>query len=360
MSAALIKKLIPLGLKQHLVTYLHAQDLPLPEGRRSFVFLAADYGNIGDLAITAAQVAFLRDYAPGLQCIAVPISATRVLLRSIQRQIRPDDLVTIIGGGNMGSIYPDIEALRQLVIRSFPRNRIVCFPQTLDWHASAESERALQRLIKTYTQHPDLYVLARESLTHTKLSELFSAHANVKIALVPDIVMSSTAELLGSRDCLVPAGILRCLRDDKESALSAAQYAQLDAALHSSACAIERTDTHAGGAQLSEIQCAQLLADKLSQFRAAQLVVTDRLHGMILALLSGTPCLVLPNSNHKIRQTWLDWLSNHPRVIFVEPEQFTEIPSFIGRLLSAPRGALSDSPVDIKLYHTLQEALRSL
>ena len=79
MSAALIKKFIPLRLKKYLSGYVHAQNMPLPEGRRSFVFLAADYGNIGDLAITAAQVAFLGHYAPGQHCIHVPISATRSL-----------------------------------------------------------------------------------------------------------------------------------------------------------------------------------------------------------------------------------------------------------------------------------------
>ena len=260
----------------------------------------------------------------------------------------------------MGGIYPDIEELRQLVIRSFPGNRIVCFPQTLDWDASAASERALQGIVKVYSQHPDMHIFARETVSHTKLAELFRAHSNVTVGLVPDIVMSATAELLGAHDCLAPAGILRCLRDDKECALSEAQYAQLDAALHSTGYSIEQTDTHAGGSQLSDAQCATLLADKLSQFRAAQLVVTDRLHGMILSLLAGTPCLVLPNSNHKIRQTWLDWLSENPRVIFVEPQQFAQIPDFINTLLSAPRGALNASPVDIQQYQALQEALGSL
>lgn len=360
MSTALIKKFIPLWLKKHLSAYFHARELPLPEGRRSVVFLAADYGNIGDLAITAAQVAFLRHYAPGEHCIHVPISATREVLRSVQRQIRTDDLITIIGGGNMGGIYPDIEELRQLVIRSFPGNRIVCFPQTLDWDASTASERALQRIVKVYSQHPNLHVFARESISHTKLTELFRAHANVTVGLVPDIVMSATAERLGARECSAPAGILRCLRDDKERALSDAQYAQLDAALNSTECRIEKTDTHAGGSELSDAQCAKLLADKLSQFRAAQLVVTDRLHGMILCLLAGTPCLVLPNSNHKIRQTWLDWLRDHPRLIFVEPEQFDQIPQFISTLLSTPRGEFNQAPVDISQYQSLKEALSGL
>lgn len=353
-----VSSYLPLSFKVWLISLIKRKKLTLTQGKRAFVFLSADYGNIGDIAISAAQRQYLKAVLSDYAVVNIPISQTRLVIQSIQNQINPGDLVTIIGGGNMGGIYSDIEALRQLVIRSFPHHRIVCFPQTLDWDASTASERALQGIVKVYAQHSNMHVFARESISHHKLTELFRAYANVTVGLVPDIVMSATAARLGTKEYSALGGILRCLRDDKERALSVAQYAQLDAALNRTGLIIEKTDTHAGGSQLSEVQCAALLADKLSQFRAAKLVVTDRLHGMILCLLAGTPCLVLPNSNHKIRQTWLDWLRDHPRLIFVEPEQFDDIPLFIHTLLARPRGELSESPVDISQYHCLNEALR--
>ena len=360
MSASLIKKvspMVPRKVKIILSTWVNKKNVELPTGLRAFIFLAADYGNIGDLAITAAQDAFLSKTLGGYTVIRVPISKTRTQLQSIKKQIKPRDLVTIIGGGNMGTMYPDIEELRQLVIRSFPCNRIVCFPQTLDWGESPASSRALQRIVKVYSRHPDIHVCVRESITRNKLTELFKHHSNVNVCWVPDIVMSATAGTLGARDCTQPSGILRCLRDDRESLLSAEQYANLDAALANTGYPIEKTDTHAGGMQLDEAHCAQLLADKLSQFRKARLVVTDRLHGMILCLLAGTPCLVLPNANHKIRQTWLDWLNDHPRLAFVEPEQLDEIPALIDKLLSESRGELNKSPVELSNYASLKQAL---
>ena len=357
MSLSSIKSLIPLSLKKCLIPFLQPQNLILPEGRRNFIFLAADYGNIGDLAITAAQKNFLRIHSPGCELVAIPISVTRQLLRSIRRQITQHDLVTIIGGGNMGSLYPDIEELRQLVIRTFPRNRIVCFPQTLDWDESVVSVRALREIVRTYSRHPDIYVFARESITRDKLAELFREHGNVTIGYVPDIVMSTTGAALGATSDAVPSGILRCLRDDRECVLDAVCYAQLDAALVGTGQAITRTDTHAGGSQLDEAQCALLLAGKLEQFRAARLVVTDRLHGMILSVLAGTPCLVLPNANHKIRQTWLDWLQGHPLVAFLEPEHFDTLPEVLERLLDSPRGNLQTLPLDTRYYASLKKAL---
>lgn len=353
-------KLLPLPLKIKLITLLKKKKLILNSEKRAFIFLSADYGNIGDIAISKAQYHFLNENLKGYDIVPITISQTRFVIGSIKKQIQPNDIVTIIGGGNMGSMYPDIEELRQLVIRSFKNNRIVCFPQTLDWDTSLRSKKSLRLIVKVYSSHPDIHIFARESITFSKLKEMFRKNKNVSIGLVPDIVMSATAESLGTTDCLEPSNVLRCLRDDKEVALSTTQYAVIDKALVETGYNIKKTDTHAGGSQLDEAHCAKLLADKLTQFRAAKLVVTDRLHGMILCLLSGTPCLVLPNSNHKIRQTQLDWLRDHPRLVFLELEEINNISDSINQLLLVPKGDLKDSPVEITAYNNLKKVLTNI
>ena len=352
-----LKKIVPLSIKRAIRNVVGQENIQLPDGPRALVFLAADYGNIGDLAITAAQRSFLSRSVPGHQLVTVPISQTRDLIRSIGTQVQRGDLVTIIGGGNMGSLYPDIEELRQLVIRSFPRNKIVCFPQTLDWSESRVSKKALQRIVRVYSQHQDIHVFARESITNAKLTELFNAYANVKVGYVPDIVLSATGTELGVESSVHTSGILLCMRDDRERALDPVRRVALERALADTGLEVKITDTHAGGSGLNEARCSQLLAGKLNQFGAARLVVTDRLHGMILSLLAGTPCLVLPNSNHKIRQTWQDWLTGLPQVKFVEPHQLSELPSLVSALLATPRRDPECSPLDISQYHALIDAV---
>lgn len=352
-----IKKALPLKLKQHIFTILNSEKVVLPIKKRIFIFLSADYGNIGDLAISAAQEKFIKENLTDYEAFPVPISKTRLWLGSIKKQVTSEDIITIIGGGNMGSLYPDIEDLRQLVIQSFPYNKIVCFPQTLDWDESQSSYKALKKIVKIYTSHSDIHVFARELITYQKLEEVFNGQQNVKTGFVPDIVMSTSAKQLGVVNSSRPTGILTCLRNDKECALKAEHYAILDSAINNTGLTITKTDTHAGGSGLSKAECNKLLSNKIQQFAEAQLVITDRLHGMILCILSGTPCLVLPNSNHKIRQTYLDWLKDHPRVIFVEIENFTQVPKYIDQLLSQPRGNLTDSPVELTQYKPLIKAL---
>ena len=352
-----IKQWVPLRVKQRVRAVVDRENLDLPPGERVFLFLAADYGNIGDIAITAAQERFLAQHAGRPHVVVVPISRTRTRIRSIQRQIAPGDLVATVGGGNMGVAYPDIEALRQLVIRSFPDNRVVCFPQTLDWDTSPASDRAIRKLVEVYGRHEDLHVFARESVSHGRLQELFAPYPNVRIGLVPDIVLSTSALALGASTAETRGGLLLCMRDDQERAVTDAQRHEIDVSLARFGMPIEVTDTHAGGAGLNEDRCRSLLREKVAQFAAARLVVTDRLHGMILSLVAGTPCLVLPNSNHKIRQTYQDWLRESPRVEVLSLDRVDTIDQAIGRLLAADRPATGVAPLSADAYGPLRTAL---
>lgn len=354
-----VKAVIPLPLKRAIRSLFVRRNYVLPCGRRVFVFLSADYGNIGDLAISAAQSAYLAKALPSYSVVPVPISATREVLRSIYRQITDDDIVTTIGGGNMGSLYPDIEELRQLVIRSFPRNRVICFPQTLDWDDSEESELAVNRIVRAYSAHPDLYLFARETMSFARLQAAFATRTTVKVRLAPDIVLSATGHQLGAKGTAVPRGALLCLRDDRERSLGASHREALQSALSDAGLETGATDTHVGGAKLTPERCAYLLAEKLTQFQGARLVVTDRLHGMILAALVGTPCLVFPNANHKIRQTWRDWLAKVPQVRFLLLHELQSVGAAVEELLAVPRRDPTKLIIDPVHYNGLRKALQS-
>lgn len=86
-----------------------------------FIFLGADYGNLGDVAITYAQTKYLKEHCQDYNVIEIPISQTVAGINSVRRVISNDDIVVLIGGGNTSDIYDDIEWLRQLVILYFLR-----------------------------------------------------------------------------------------------------------------------------------------------------------------------------------------------------------------------------------------------
>ena len=45
-----LKSFVPLSIKRRVLLFLRQRNMRLPQAPRAFVFLAADYGNIGDLA----------------------------------------------------------------------------------------------------------------------------------------------------------------------------------------------------------------------------------------------------------------------------------------------------------------------
>mgnify|MGYP002520369981 CR=1 FL=1 len=60
-----------------------------------------------------------------------------------------------------------------------------------------------------------------------------------------------------------------------------------------------------------------VLIQKLVQFSRAKVLVTDRLHGMVFAAITGTPCIVLSNYNHKVKGTY-EWIRYLPYIRYAE------------------------------------------
>ena len=60
------------------------------------------------------------------------------------------------------------------------------------------------------------------------------------------------------------------------------------------------------------------LKKKFKQISRAKVVVTDRLHGMIFCAFTNTPCIVLSNYNHKIKNSYETWLNHLDYIKFYD------------------------------------------
>ena len=64
-----------------------------------------------------------------------------------------------------------------------------------------------------------------------------------------------------------------------------------------------------------EIPAQKSASKKWNEFSSVQLVVTDRLHGMVFSAITGTPCIALDNISHKVYGAY-QWLSYLPYLRF--------------------------------------------
>lgn len=270
-----------------------------PKEKNIFLFLGADYGNLGDVAITYAQMNFLKVRFFQYNTIEIPISRTYSGIKAVKRVIKEEDIIVLIGGGNTSDLYDDIEFLRQLVVWNFRKQKIVAFPQTFDF---TESKRGhLCKLVSrfVYGKAKNLTIMAREQNTMNLLQKDFP---KINAVLMPDIVMT-----LDMRSNTGRKGVLICMRSDREKAVSINIKQQLITKLKQKYSKVDFQDTQVD--EVTEDNRYERLNDVIRKFQSHELVITDRLHGMILCYITGTPVLAFDNSNHKISACF-DWIKD--------------------------------------------------
>ncbi len=324
-----IKTLIPLNIKMKarmLLLKLKSNEklgftINSSKPKRVFFFLAADYGNLGDCAITYAQHKFLQDVLyPDFFVTQIPISKTLNGIECVRRMVNKDDIITTVGGGNMGDLYPMIELYRQLVIKTFKNNSIITFPQTADF----ESSKKLTEATKVYSKHKSLTLLAREQKTFDFFKKHFKLNNSI---LVPDIVLT----LDKTEPKIERKGAIVCLRDDKEKKLNQDQENHLNEVINTNFKSVKIRDTHIGGENMSLSEREKALNSIWNDFKSAELVITDRLHGMIFCFITNTPALVFLNNNHKILSSF-SWIKNAKHIKLIKDFSKEEIANSINDL----------------------------
>ena len=291
--------------------YYKAEFEYLKGKRKCIICLAADYGNLGDVAITYAQAKFLREKFPEYEVVDFPISKTITHLKSLKRICSKDDIITLTGGGYMGDLYFRSELFRELLIKTFRKNRIISFPQTADFSSSISGIQLLKIAKDIYSDCPRLELWTRDKKSYSFVQREFP---NNIVRLTPDIVMwLNEIDVTNNKR----EGFVFCLRNDKEKSEDIdKKRSYIRDILQEFDEKIENCDTHIGDVKLSIDERFSELTKIWTTFRKAKLVVTDRLHGMIFAYITGTPAIVLPNSNFKIEACY-QWIKECQYIKFM-------------------------------------------
>ena len=295
---------------KHLLIPLYQRFATLRGGRtfvrsdgnpRAYVLLAPDYGNVGDLAIGVAEAQYLERTLPGYEIVAVPLAETYASLRSIRSGFRDGDLAFLVGGGNTGDLYPRAHFGRIFAIRYLRRFPMISFPQSIIYSSEHAKKIFGRREGAAFRSHPRLRLFVRERTSMKIMREIFRG----SVGFSPDIVLSMQG-LAGEEARRM--NTLLVLRGDGERSLSAADHGEILTAAESVGGPIITQDHEVEFDPRQDITPAVGVEGMMDQYRDAKIVITDRLHGMIFAAVTGTPCVVLPNANHKITGTYQDWL----------------------------------------------------
>ena len=289
-----------------------------PKGEKVYIIGLPEHTNLGDGAIALAQERFLRACLPNARIKTITFRAYSRDREKLRRWIPSGSFVTQLGGGNMGSQWLNEEYFRRNVLRDLPQSPMVIFPQTI-FYGQAERDKAEEQAsVPVYNDRPGLVIAAREQRSLEIMENLYP---NAKILPVPDIVLWCDMEDFGVKP-KKREGILLCLRSDAERALTGGERESLLRAANSTGMRVTLTDMHSDCDITGENRAGKV-REKMEEFAAAGLVITDRLHGMIFAALTGTPCIVLGNYNHKVRGTY-DQIAYLPYIRYARSAQEAE------------------------------------
>lgn len=284
------------------------------EDKKVIIALSPDYPNVGDIAIFIAQKMILSKVYPAAKIIEIPMFDYFNWKPFLVDIVNKDDIITIIGGGNMGSIYKGAELRRNDLIRSFPDNRIIGFPQTASYFY--REKRKLKNSLNLYEKHPSLTFFFREQMSF----DFMKKNYNGEVFLVPDTAMYLMNKLDFSK-IIKRNKVLLCFRDDFEKD-SVDGIESILVKMIKPYYKVKIIDTSLN-VNLKLEDREKIFNDMIDEFRGSQCVITNRLHGMIFSLITKTPCIVVDNLTKKISSTYNTWLKNIPYIYFVEDRSST-------------------------------------
>lgn len=274
------------------------------KAKKAYVIGTVTNGNLGDQAITYNQIKLLNELK-AYEIREITNEEYWYARKYILKSVQPSDILCIQGGGNLGIEYWSAEEVRRDIIQRFPQNKVIIFPSTIDYGTSVHGLKEEMKSAKIYNRHGNLHIFAREKYSYNRMKTLYPQN---HIHLVPDIVLKyDYYTFMNKRE-----GIFLCLRSDVESVLQEQEKEQIFNIASKYSRKVKFTNTIINK-KVTPYNRTYELTSKCKEIASSELLITDRLHGMVFAALTGTPCIIINNYNYKIKGVY-EWIKELPYV----------------------------------------------
>ena len=281
---------------------------------RIFLFLTPEYGNLGDHLLALCERSFFERHFPDNPLIEITMQHYRYDCDNILKIVKPEDLIVITGGGFIGDTWPINNALVLSVIKKFDKNKRLILPQTIFFE---HEDPINSEFIQIVNADANITVFTREMNSYKLLMNYIKTE---QIGLSPDMALSYQEKLSTNKR----SGIFLCLRDDKEGIVN---KKKIETIVENFAkkinVPVKHISTELDGHVLRVENRDAVLTEFISKCSKAELIITDRLHGMIFSVISGTPCLAFDNTTHKISGVY-NWIGKETGVQLIENEHDLE------------------------------------
>lgn len=257
------------------------------------------HGNLGDNVIAFAEEKILKKYFPNFEIIQFPEDGLAEYINNNRNMVNDNDVILLQGGGNMGDLYSYIEDGRRCAIQTFQKNKIIIFPQTLYYKNEIEFKKSMN----IHNSHNNLVIMAREEKSYNYMKKYYD---KCKIYLTPDIVLTMKEVYNFKRE-----EAILLLRSDEEKVLNEIEQNKIIELMKKmyGKYSVTDTDLHQNNINLKGKERENILIKKFEHLNKAKVIINNRLHGMIFAAITETPCVALNSYTHKIVESY-KWLKD--------------------------------------------------
>lgn len=282
-----------------------------------------DHNNLGDYCILEGEKAFLHTLFPDRTVIEVSVLELKRRKYSQLKEITFEHPVFLEGGGDIGTIWPLPAENRLKMMKLLQDKPMIIFPQSIWFSEDEEGRKALAEATEIY-KGDNILLCCRDSASYRFAQE----HFECRSILVPDMALWESRQGMISRERF---GALTLLRSDKERKLGDDDQAEIESYLTGRFRSVETFDTVLHSGKVTRENRTEKIDDLVQRISSVECVVTDRLHGMILCAVTGTPCVVFGNGYHKI-EAFYEWLKDLKYIRFIH--RTDELPGAIDEVCS--------------------------
>ena len=296
-----------------------------------------EHGNLGDHAIAEATLEFMKNNFPGHTVIEVTHDQFLMHKKWLKRKIAKNSLILVHGGGYLGDLWRNEQECFFSILHLFSDHHIIVFPQTIYYRV----KELLNSDKIEYSKFRNLSVFLRDRSSYN-LAKNTNLFGDNHFYLCPDIVFSwKYSKHENDRN-----GVLLCFRSDLEKVLDSSLVGEIKHSLKQQDIPFFETDTVLP-ANIPIDQRNSELNRKLSQFQTSKLVITDRLHGMLFAAITGTPCIALDNVSKKVSGAY-NWIKTEENILCLQDDQ-SDTASIIKTINQFYKTAVPNYEIDINL-----------
>lgn len=274
------------------------------------------YHNIGDLLIWKGESEFLKELPYKCLGISSMISFENSMIKN------ENTIILLQGGGNFGDLWRGFQDFRLRIIKQFPNNKIVIFPQTVYY----QNEEIMKSDARIMGEHKNLTICARDNFSF----DLLKKHFRNDIISVPDMAFFISQNYIDKLRSKEQNKCLYIKRTDRENKTDIVNIDSLYPVEVSDWPTMQKRDIVQIGLRivrlfkynkltnwyLSKIYKKYLIKEGIKFISSYKEIYTTRLHVAILSVLLNKGFHFFDNSYGKNKCFYDTWLSDIEEIIF--------------------------------------------